>query len=113
MKAVVDAYNGSVTFYVFATDDPIIKAYRKMLPGLFKDRAAMPENLRRHIRYPEDLFTVQAEMYGTYHMTNPTTFYNREDRWEAPRELYLNNEVEVQPYYVMAQMPGRKLPSSC
>jgi uncharacterized protein len=110
VKAVVDAYNGSVTFYVFATDDPIIKAYRKMMPGLFKDRAAMPENLRRHVRYPEDLFTVQAEMYGTYHMTNPTTFYNREDRWEVPRQLYLNNEVEVQPYYVMAQMPGSQTP---
>ncbi|HXQ16152.1 MAG TPA: UPF0182 family protein [Caulobacteraceae bacterium] len=110
VKAVVDAYNGSVTFYVFATDDPIIKAYRKMLPGLFKDRAAMPENLRRHIRYPEDLFTAQAEMYGTYHMTNPTTFYNREDRWEVPHQLYLNNEVEVQPYYVMAQMPGSPTP---
>jgi hypothetical protein len=106
VKAVVDAYNGSVTFYVFAPDDPIIAAYRRMLPGLFKDRAAMPEDLRRHVRYPEDLFTVQAEMYGTYHMTNPTTFYNREDRWEVPHELYLGNEVEVQPYYVMAQMPG-------
>ena len=108
VKAVVDAYNGSVTFYVFAPDDPIIKAYRKMLPGLFKDRSAMPGNLQRHIRYPEDLFTVQAEMYGTYHMTNPTTFYNREDRWEVPRELYRNSEIEVQPYYVMAQMPGRQ-----
>ncbi len=110
VKAVVDAYNGSVTFYVFATDDPIIMAYRRMLPGLFKDRAAMPANLRLHIRYPEDLFTAQAEMYGTYHMTNPTTFYNREDRWEVPRQLYLNEEVEVQPYYVMAQMPGSQTP---
>jgi hypothetical protein len=107
---VVDAYNGSVTFYVFAPDDPIIQAYSRMMPGLFKDRAAMPANLQRHVRYPEDLFTVQAEMYGTYHMTNPTTFYNREDRWEVPRELYLNNEVEVQPYYVMAQMPGSQTP---
>ena len=110
VKAVVDAYNGSVSFYVFATDDPIIKAYRKMLPGLFRDRSAMPENLRRHIRYPEDLFTVQAEMYGTYHMTNPTTFYNREDRWEAPRELYRNAEIELAPYYIMAQLPGDQSP---
>jgi uncharacterized membrane protein (UPF0182 family) len=110
VKAVVDAYNGSVTFYVFAPDDPIIRAYRKMLPGLFKDRAAMPDNLARHVRYPEDLFTAQAEMYGTYHMTNPNTFYNREDRWEVPRELYLNNQVEVPPYYVMAQMPGSQTP---
>ncbi len=110
VKAVVDAYNGSVSFYVFAPDDPIIRAYRRMLPGLFKDSAAMPASLRRHIRYPEDLFTAQAEMYGTYHMTNPTTFYNREDRWEAPKELYLNSEVQVQPYYVMAQLPGSPTP---
>ena len=110
VKAVVDAYNGSVTFYVFSPDDPIIRAYRRMMPGLFKDRAAMPDALHRHVRYPEDLFTVQAEMYGTYHMTNPTTFYNREDRWEVPRELYLSTEVEVQPYYVMAQLPGEQAP---
>ena len=110
VKAVVDAYNGSVTFYVFAPDDPIIRAYRRMMPGLFTDGAAMPANLRRHVRYPEDLFTVQAEMYGTYHMTNPTTFYNREDRWEVPRELYGASEVEVQPYYVMAQLPGSQVP---
>jgi uncharacterized membrane protein (UPF0182 family) len=110
VKAVVDAYNGSVTFYVFAPDDPIIKAYQKMLPGLFKDRSAMPVNLQRHVRYPEDLFTAQAEMYGTYHMTNPTTFYNREDRWEVPHELYRDTEVEVQPYYVMTQPPGAQAP---
>jgi uncharacterized membrane protein (UPF0182 family) len=110
VKAVVDAYNGSVSFYVFAPDDPIIRAYRKMLPGLFRDRAAMPQTLRRHVRYPEDLFTVQAETYGTYHMTNPTTFYNREDRWEVPHELYRGEEIEVPPYYVMAQLPGAQTP---
>jgi len=110
VKAVVDAYNGSVTFYVFDPDDPIIKAYRKMLPGLFRDQRAMPPNLRRHVRYPEDLFTVQAEMYGTYHMTNPTTFYNREDRWEVPHELYRDSEIQVQPYYVMAQLPHTQNP---
>ncbi|HEY3798716.1 MAG TPA: UPF0182 family protein [Caulobacteraceae bacterium] len=110
VKAVVDAYNGSVTFYVFAPDDPIVQAYRREMPGLFQDRAAMPANLQRHIRYPEDLFTVQAEMYGTYHMTNPTTFYNREDRWEAPRELQDGSEVEEQPYYAMAQLPGAQAP---
>jgi hypothetical protein len=62
---------------------------------MFKDSGAMPENLRRHIRYPEDIFTVQAEMYGTYHMTNPTTFYNREDRWEIPHQLYRNPAAQV------------------
>jgi uncharacterized membrane protein (UPF0182 family) len=110
VKAVVDAYNGSVSFYVFGTDDPIIKAYRKMLPHLFRDRSEMPDNLRGHIRYPEDLFTIQAEMYGTYHMTNPTTFYNREDRWEVPRELYRDREIELPPYYVMTQLPHAQTP---
>ena len=110
VKAVVDAYNGSVTFYVFDPDDPIIKAYRKMLPGLFRNQREMPANIRRHVRYPEDIFTVQAEMYGTYHMTNPTTFYNREDRWEVPHELYRDSEIEVRPYYVMAQLPHAQNP---
>jgi len=110
VKAVVDAYNGSVTFYVFDERDPIIGAYWRMLPGFFKERSAMPENLQRHIPYPEDLFTVQAEMYGTYHMTDPTTFYNREDRWEVPHELYRDREIEMNPYYVIAQLPGATKP---
>jgi uncharacterized protein len=110
VKAVIDAYNGSVTFYVFDRRDPIINAYRRVLPEMFKDAGEMPENLRRHIRYPEDLFTVQAEMYGTYHMTNPTTFYNREDRWEIPHELYRATEIQMLPYYVTAQLPGSDKP---
>ena len=110
VKAVIDAYNGSVTFYVFDRHDPIINAYRQVLPELFKDEREMPENLRRHIRYPEDIFTVQAEMYGTYHMTNPTTFYNREDRWEVPHELYRSSEIAMLPYYVTAQLPGSENP---
>jgi uncharacterized membrane protein (UPF0182 family) len=110
VKAVVDAYNGSVTFYVFDQHDPIIGAYRRALPEMFRDASEMSDNLRRHIRYPEDLFTVQAEMYGTYHMTNATTFYNREDRWEVPRELYRSIEVEMLPYYVTSQLPGSDKP---
>jgi hypothetical protein len=110
VKAVIDSYNGSVTFYVFDPHDPIINAYRKVLPEMFKDASEMPDNLRRHIRYPEDIFTVQAEMYGTYHMTNPTTFYNREDRWEIPHELYRNFEIETLPYYVTTQLPGSDKP---
>jgi uncharacterized protein len=110
VKAVIDAYNGSVTFYVFDQRDPIIRAYQKVLPEMFKDASEMPENLRHHIRYPEDIFTVQAEMYGTYHMTNPTTFYNREDRWEIPHELYRNTEIEMLPYYVTTELPGSDKP---
>jgi uncharacterized protein len=110
VKTVIDAYNGSVTFYVFDERDPIISAYRKVLPEMFKDASEMPKNLRRHIRYPEDIFTVQAEIYGTYHMTNPTTFYNREDRWEIPHELYRNAEIEMLPYYVTTELPGSNRP---
>jgi uncharacterized protein len=110
VKVVIDAYNGSVTFYVFDSGDPIINAYRRMLPGFFRDAAEMPANLRRHIRYPEDIFTVQAEMYGTYHMTNPTTFYNREDRWEVPRQLFRDREIEMLPYYATSQLPSASGP---
>ena len=110
VKAVLDAYNGSVTLYVFDRSDPLIRAYRKVLPDMFKDAAEMPDNLRRHIRYPQDIFTAQAEIYGTYHMTNPTTFYNREDRWEIPRELYRNFEIEMLPYYVTTELPGSDKP---
>jgi uncharacterized membrane protein (UPF0182 family) len=110
VKAVIDAYNGSVTLYVFDRNDPIINAYRQVLPELFKDAREMPENLHRHIRYPEDIFTVQAEVYGTYHMTNPTTFYNREDRWEVPHELYRSSEIAMLPYYVMTQLSGSDKP---
>ena len=106
VKAVIDAYNGSVTFYIFDPHDPIISAYRRVLPGFFKEADEMPAKLRSHIRYPEDIFAVQAEMYGTYHMTNPTTFYNREDRWEVPRELFRDREIEMLPYYVTAQLPA-------
>jgi len=110
VKAVVDVYNGSVDFYVFDEKDPIIRAWRRMLPGLFRDGSDMPQRLRRHIRYPEDLFDVQAEMYGTYHMTNPMTFYNREDRWQVPHQLHREREIEMAPYYVMAQLPGAEKP---
>jgi len=106
VKTVIDAYNGSVTFYIFDPHDPIISAYRRVLPRFFKEADEMPAKLRSHIRYPEDIFAVQAEMYGTYHMTNPTTFYNREDRWEVPRELFRDREIEMLPYYVTAQLPA-------
>lgn len=110
VKAVVDAYDGTVTFYVFDQNDPIVAAYRRVLPGFFRDAREMPDNLRRHVRYPEDIFIAQAEMYGTYHMVNPITFYNREDRWEVPRELYRDREIEMMPYYVTTQLPGAPQP---
>src|SRR5208337_3321740 len=86
MKIAIDAYNGSVTFYVTDPADPIVATYQRIVPEMFKPIASMPADLRKHIRYPEDLFLVQAAMYRTYHMEAPEVFYNREDLWQFPRE---------------------------
>lgn len=111
VKAVVDAYNGTVTFYVFDSEDPVITTYRRIFPSLFKDSAAMPADLRRHIRYPEALFTLQSEVYGLYHMTNPEVFFNREDLWTVATETGTNSEGEqavqpMQPNFVLMKLPG-------
>src|SRR5208283_472658 len=78
VKVVIDAYNGTTTFYVFDNDDPVLAAYRRIFPSLFKDAALMPADLRRHVRYPEKLFKLQAQVYGLYHMTDPAVFFYRE-----------------------------------
>src|SRR5437016_347034 len=87
VKVVIDAYNGATTFYVFDKEDPIIAAYRRIFPSLFKDAATMPSGLRKHVRYPELLLKLQAEVYGLYHMTDPGAFYNREDLWTVATEV--------------------------
>ena len=111
VKIVVDAYNGATTFYVFDTSDPLIAAYRHIFPNLFKDAAAMPVDLRRHVRYPEDLFTLQSQVYGLYHMTNPQVFFNREDLWTVATENGASGDGQqvvqpMQPNYVMMKLPG-------
>ncbi|MBD3235140.1 MAG: UPF0182 family protein, partial [Candidatus Eisenbacteria bacterium] len=105
VKVVVDAYTGRTTFYVFDDEDPLIRTYQSIFPDLYRPAAEMPEGLRRHVRYPEDLFSVQARVFATYHMTDPQVFYNREDLWEIPRETQAGNEVLVQPYYVIMRLP--------
>lgn len=85
VKATIDAYDGSTNLYVFAPDDPIIQAYRRLFPNLFKDESEMPADLRFHARYPEAMFRVQAEIYRTYHMLDPVAFYNKEDLWDFGR----------------------------
>ena len=87
VKAVIDAYDGSTTFYVFDAADPILTAYRAMFPALFKDVSTMPPDLRRHVRYPELLLMLQAQVYGLYHMTDPQVFYNREDLWTVASDV--------------------------
>ena len=105
VKVVVDAYNGKVDFYIADKSDPIIRTWNKVFPQLFKPLTAMPLELRRHIRYPEDLFSVQSERLLTYHMQDPQVFYNREDQWQIPKEIYGNESQPVAPYYLIMKLP--------
>jgi len=110
VKVVIDAYDGTTTFYVFDTDDPIIAAYRRIFPTLFKDAASMPPDLRKHVRYPELLLKLQAEVYGLYHMTDPEAFYNREDLWTVATEVGMSEGGEqrtqvMQPNFVLMKLP--------
>ena len=106
VKIVVDAYNGKVDFYLMDEKDPIIKTYQKIFPGLLKPFAAMPDDLKAHIRYPRDLFQVQVLLYNTYHMKDPKVFYNKEDLWTIPKEKYGSDTVPVEPYYTQMKLPG-------
>lgn len=105
VKTVTDAYTGEVTYYVIDPDDPVIGTYRKIFPGVFKDFEEMPEELREHIRYAQGLFEIQANRYATYHMKDPMVFYNREDEWVVPDEVYRQNREQMQPYYVIMKLP--------
>jgi uncharacterized membrane protein (UPF0182 family) len=106
VKVVVDAYNGSVTFYIVDEDDPLIRAYRRIFPTLLSPFSEMPEDIRRHIRYPVDLLTVKAELFNTYHMEDVQAFYQREDVWQFATERYREKFQAVIPYYVMIKFPG-------
>ncbi|HEX9076904.1 MAG TPA: UPF0182 family protein, partial [Anaerolineae bacterium] len=106
VKIVLDAYNGSVTFYVADPNEPILKSYRDIFPALFRPIEQMPAALRAHIRYPEDLFSIQAAMYQTYHMQDPQVFYNKEDLWAIPNELFSGQPQQMEPYYVIMRLPG-------
>jgi hypothetical protein len=107
VKAVVDAYSGRVSFYI-ADEEPVIKTYAKAFPGLFKPLDEMPAELRRHIRYPVDYFLIQAQKYATYHMTDARVFYNREDVWSIPQELYEGSRIRMEPYYLITKLPGEE-----
>jgi uncharacterized membrane protein (UPF0182 family) len=111
VKAVIDAYDGTTTFYVFDSQDPIINAYRQMFPVLFKDASAMPPELRKHVRYPELLLRMQAAVYALYHMTDPEVFYNREDLWNVASEVGASDTgdqrtLSMEPNFVLMKLPG-------
>jgi uncharacterized membrane protein (UPF0182 family) len=111
VKAVVDTYDGTVTFYVFDASDPILAAWRGIYPGLFKDASTMPAWLRAHVRYPELLLSLQADVYGLYHMTDPEVFYNRADQWSVATENGSSqggdqSAVDMHPNFVLMTLPG-------
>ncbi len=108
VKVVVDAYNGEVQMFVSDPEDPIIKTYGKMFEGVFKPMGDMPASIRAHVRYPEALFEIQADKFETYHMTDPTVFYNKEDLWGVARETYEGDIRRVEPYYVIMKLPEEK-----
>jgi hypothetical protein len=108
VKAVVDAYHGSIDYYVFDPKDPIIRTYQAIFPGLFKSKDELPGFLQEHIRYPLDLFSVQTEMLLQYHMEDPVVFYNKEDQWAIPVQTSFGKSQPLKPYYIVARLPGEK-----
>jgi len=107
VKIVIDAYNGTVDFYLADPADPIAATYRRIFPRLFKPLAQMPAELQKHIRYPEDLFRIQAQIYRAYHMESPAVFYNREDLWQFPRQPAEGGQIATMiPYYIIMRLPG-------
>ncbi len=104
VKVVVDAYDGSLNFYISDEKDVLAKVYSKMFPGLFKPLSAMPEDLRKHVRYPHQFLQLQAAMFASYHMTDPKVFYNKENLWQIP----VLGEKPMEPYYTIMKLPGEK-----
>jgi len=108
VKIVVDAYNGNVDYYVTLPDEPIIKAYGRIYPGLLKPLDDMPAELKTHLRYPKDLFEIQLNIYGEYHQTDPETFYRRADSWEIPRLVTGDQAIPSKPYYLTLNILDKK-----
>jgi uncharacterized membrane protein (UPF0182 family) len=105
VKVIIDAYDGHVAYYMIDTKDPILKTYSKIYPDLFKPLDEMPADLKKHIRYPMDLFEIQVQTYAKYHMQDVQVFYNQEDLWEPPDEIYGDNRQMMKPYYIIIKLP--------
>ena len=105
VKVVLDTYGGDVNLYPWDEEDPVIRVWQNIFPGLFTPKSEMPEGIRAHVRYPESMFLIQARTYSTYHMTDPEVFFNKEDVWKFARERYHNNIIEMIPYYVITSLP--------
>ena len=107
VKVVIDAYNGTMSFYVFDQADPMIRTYEKLFPHMFQPQSAMPASLRAHVRYPQDFFRTQAEMFATYHVTNPTLLYNKGNQWQIPTNVSISGSGQMNPYYMIMRLPGQ------
>ncbi|MEO1126543.1 MAG: UPF0182 family protein, partial [Cyanobacteria bacterium J06639_16] len=105
VKVVVDAYDGTMRFFAIDPNDPVLATYAEIFPELFEPEEAAPAAIKAHFRYPLDFFKIQAQMYQTYHMANPEVFYNREDVWQFPSQVYEGDVVLVEPYYVIMRLP--------
>ena len=108
VKFVIDAYDGTTTAYLADSRDPIAATYARIFPGLFKPMTDMPAAIREHVRYPEDIFALQAQVYATFHMTQPAVYYNREDQWEIPVVDESAENRTMQPYYTIMRLPGER-----
>jgi uncharacterized protein len=108
VKTVVDAYDGSIDYYIYDQEDPLIRTYQAIFPDLFKSRDQMPDYLQAHVRFPQDLFTVQTQMLLQYHMEDPVVFYNKEDQWSVPMQTSFGTTEVLRPYYIVARLPGEE-----
>lgn len=108
VKITVNAYSGEIKFYLADSSDPIIQTYSKIFPGMYHSLEDMPAGLKAHIRYPVDMFQIQAVMYQTFHMTDPAVFYNKEDLWIIPNETVDAKQQPVEPYYLIMKLPGEQ-----
>jgi uncharacterized protein len=108
VKTVVDAYDGSIDYYIYDQEDPLIRTYQAIFPGLFKSKDEMPAYLQDHVRFPQDLFTVQTQMLLQYHMKDPVVFYNKEDQWSVPTQTSFGKTEVLRPYYIVARLPGEE-----
>jgi uncharacterized membrane protein (UPF0182 family) len=108
VKFVIDAYDGTTTAYLADQNDPIAATFARIFPNTFKPLSDMPASIRRHVRYPEDIFAIQAQVFSTYHMTQPAVYYNREDQWEIPTVDEGSDRNPMQPYYTIMRLPGEK-----
>lgn len=111
VKATVDAYDGSVNLYAWDDQDPILKAWQKVFPTVIKPYSEMSGDLMSHVRYPEDLFKVQRELLGRYHVTDPDSFYQNNDAWSVPNDPTVSEAVKQPPFYMSLQMPDQEKPA--